>query len=418
MNRIILIVILIICNKETNSQWIQQPLGTTGAIYDVQFLDSNYGWSCGSGGFLRKTTNGGLNWLIVNHPVGGKLFGDLHIVDSNTIYVVGQFETIIKTTNAGENWTVIRNSPQGLVGSYYACYFLNSQTGWVSGANIPPIKMFKTTNGGLTFDSVTIPQATEISDIYFKNENEGLASGYIRDLYKTTNGGLSWFNCEINLPTNWPSFLKMSFINGFTGWIPAGDGRVFKTTNFGSSWDSISKIEGVGNSFMQCIKFVDEETGWIGGEDGKLYKSTDGGLNWLQENIGLGNFVKLDFINDHIGWICGPSGKMYHTTTGGQTVSFIENNISSLNEFELLQNYPNPFNPITKIRFSINKLSDIKLIVYDINGREIVTLVNGKEYTGQYEVTFDGNELPSGVYFYSLIINGLKTETKKMILIK
>ncbi|HCA42774.1 MAG TPA: hypothetical protein DEP28_05920, partial [Bacteroidetes bacterium] len=385
--------------------------------YDVQFLDSNYGWCCGSGGFLRKTTNGGLNWLIVNHPVGGKLLGDLHIVDSNTIYVVGQFETIIKTTNAGENWTVIRNSPQGTGGSYYSCFFLNSQTGWVSGIDSPQIKMFKTTNGGVTIDSVNISNAFQITDIYFKNENEGLASGYIRDLYKTTNGGLSWFYCKINLPSNWPSFLEMSFINEFTGWVPAGDGRVFKTTNFGTTWDSISKIPGTGNSFMRCVEFVNEKTGWIGGEDNKLYKSTDGGVMWTQEDIGSGNFLKLNFINDLTGWICGPSGKMYHTTTGGQTISFIENNISSLNEFELLQNYPNPFNNSSKIKYIIKYNDNYKLEIINVLGQTVQVLFNKFLIQGSYEIEIDGSNLSSGIYFYKL--NSERNfEIKKFIILK
>ena len=83
----------------------------------------------------------------------------------------------------------------------------------------------------------------------------------------------------------------------------------------------------------------------------------------------------------------------------------------------LHQNYPNPFNPNTKIKFEIAKLSDVKLIVYDLLGRAVATLVNERLKAGTYEVDFDGRELPSGVYFYTLISDSFK-ETKKMILIK
>jgi len=86
-------------------------------------------------------------------------------------------------------------------------------------------------------------------------------------------------------------------------------------------------------------------------------------------------------------------------------------------KFELSQNYPNPFNPTSVIRFQIADLRYVILKVYDIQGKEIVTLVNDKLKPGEYETNFDANELPSGVYFYKLSAGDYST-TKKMILIK
>ena len=85
--------------------------------------------------------------------------------------------------------------------------------------------------------------------------------------------------------------------------------------------------------------------------------------------------------------------------------------------FRLYQNYPNPFNPNTKIKMEIAKLGDVKLIVYDILGREVDKLVNEKLKPGTYEVEFDGSYYVSGVYFYKLITDDF-SETKKMLMIK
>ncbi len=85
--------------------------------------------------------------------------------------------------------------------------------------------------------------------------------------------------------------------------------------------------------------------------------------------------------------------------------------------FSLHQNYPNPFNPSTKIRFSVTKLSPIKLAVYDILGKEVVILVNENLKAGSYEVDFSAVNLPSGAYFYRITTEGF-TETKKMMLLK
>lgn len=96
-------------------------------------------------------------------------------------------------------------------------------------------------------------------------------------------------------------------------------------------------------------------------------------------------------------------------------INTISNNIPQ--SYNLQQNYPNPFNPETKIRFSLQSGSLIKLTVYDLNGKEIERLANGFYNTGYYELVFEGSKLASGVYFYVLQTEDF-TETKKMVLIK
>ncbi|MCX6151301.1 MAG: T9SS type A sorting domain-containing protein [Ignavibacteriales bacterium] len=88
-----------------------------------------------------------------------------------------------------------------------------------------------------------------------------------------------------------------------------------------------------------------------------------------------------------------------------------------LNTFELKQNYPNPFNPTTKIIYSIPVESFVTLKVYDLQGKEISTLVSSKEDAGSYEAIFDASNLPSGVYLYRLEAGSYK-ETKKLILMR
>jgi hypothetical protein len=99
-------------------------------------------------------------------------------------------------------------------------------------------------------------------------------------------------------------------------------------------------------------------------------------------------------------------------TTGIQSVSNI-----IINKFKLSQNYPNPFNPSTIIRFQIKDSRFVTLKIYDILGKEIETLVNEKLGAGEYESTFDGSNLSSGIYFYRLTADNF-SDTKRMILIK
>ncbi len=84
---------------------------------------------------------------------------------------------------------------------------------------------------------------------------------------------------------------------------------------------------------------------------------------------------------------------------------------------KLFQNVPNPFNPLTKIRFNLSEPSNLKLIVYDILGREAIRLLDDNIEAGSYSYTFDGSQLPSGIYYYK-IESPKYTEIKKMMLIK
>ena len=81
------------------------------------------------------------------------------------------------------------------------------------------------------------------------------------------------------------------------------------------------------------------------------------------------------------------------------------------------QNYPNPFNPKTGVRFQVSGVSDVKLTVYDLLGREVAVLVNERKNPGFYEVSFDGSGLASGAYIYRLRAGAFR-QTRTMLLLK
>jgi hypothetical protein len=87
-------------------------------------------------------------------------------------------------------------------------------------------------------------------------------------------------------------------------------------------------------------------------------------------------------------------------------------------EFRLSQNYPNPFNPVTNINFTVASKSHVKIIVNDLLGRELVELVDHNYPEGSHNAVFDGKNYPSGIYFYTMYMDGAVFETKKMIMIK
>jgi aminopeptidase N len=103
--------------------------------------------------------------------------------------------------------------------------------------------------------------------------------------------------------------------------------------------------------------------------------------------------------------------------TASLVMGIDENGATTPDKFELHQNEPNPFNPVTNINYDIPKNSHVKLVVYDLLGKEIKTLVNENKISGRYTVSFNGMNLPSGVYLYRLETDNFK-DVKKMLMIK
>ncbi len=104
-------------------------------------------------------------------------------------------------------------------------------------------------------------------------------------------------------------------------------------------------------------------------------------------------------------------------TIGINSPTGVNNPADQPEGYVLKQNYPNPFNPSTMISYRLSSASDVKLIIYDVFGREITTLVDTKQSAGTYGVPFDGSNIASGFYYYKLIA-GSFIDTKEMLLLK
>lgn len=127
-----------------------------------------------------------------------------------------------------------------------------------------------------------------------------------------------------------------------------------------------------------------------------------------------GNSVSLDGSTSGDKWNFATNKVLNITVSGINDPSIV------VKDFELGQNFPNPFNPTTNIKFSLDKSAIVTLKVFDINGKEVSSLINNKNYSaGSYTMNFDAAKfnLNSGVYFYKLEANGF-AEVKKMMLVK
>ena len=192
-----------------------------------------------------------------------------------------------------------------------------------------------------------------------------------------------------------------------------GDQYILKTTDGGTTW--INQKSGT-STYLSSVYFADYNTGWI--VSSYIIKTTNGGANWIEQTSGTPHYkYSVFFIDNNIGWTVGDGGTILKTTNGGVSVG-IQNVSSEIpDKFSLLQNFPNPFNPTTNIKFDIPKKSFVKLVIYNLLGKEITTFVNEELNSGSYQADWNASEYPSGIYFFRIEAEDFVL-TKSMVLLK
>ena len=333
-------------------------------LNSIYMVNSSTGYVCGGNGYICCTTNGGNTWSQMTSPTTNML-NKIQFIDANTGWAFGTGGTVLYTVNGGSNWSLGNSNYTNSItwGS-----MVNAGTGWFVGAM-------------------------------------GCVS-------KTTDGGRNWSAQNIN--TNQKANCIQMF-DANTGWLCGNSGLLKRTTNSGVSWDSIPT--GIISTNFQNMHFFNPSNGTIiANMSGTVLTTTNGGLNWTISNTGGGFFAYgLYMISPDSMWLCG---------TGSAIMKYIKSLLGSISysnnipeHYILYQNYPNPFNPSTMINYQLPKSSDVKLIIYDLLGRKVETIVNEKQTAGTYQVEWDGSKFASGVYFYKLETSNF-VDTKKMVLVK
>lgn len=250
-------------------------------------------------------------------------------------------------------------------------------------------------------------------------------------LGSTTNNA---YNNDI--ATTDPTLVNM--ITGFWDDLNTNNGGNIQYTTQGSApnrifiaqWADVHFFSGTGTVTYQ-IKLYEAPSA-VDGEVEIIYgtavnnPSASGSVGINVTPGGSGNFTSIT-----PGSSC--SNTTYSTTSANNSVTYAfasgthyifcnpvgvqhkENTVPEV--YSLSQNYPNPFNPVTVIKYALPKTSQVKLVVYDLTGKEVMTLVNGMKQAGNYEAKFDGSNIASGVYFYKLEAGDF-TDVKKMVLVK
>jgi photosystem II stability/assembly factor-like uncharacterized protein len=403
-----------------NFVWSSQTSGITTAFNTVEAVNDMVGWAAGANGVVRKTTDGGLTWTAASTT--GQINGTAYCMDAfdaNTAFVSSSPSTgtfIYKTTNGGANWTQVFSQTGGFLDGIQ---MLNANTGYAMGDPVSGVwTILQTTNGGDNWTQM--PSApTQVGTEAGWNNSFQLVGNNMwfgtnnSKLYGSTNLGLNWASGPI---TGQANSYALHF-NSATLGINVGTIAQI-TTNGGSNWTTTTgTVPGTGN--MLAAEGFGTSTFWIGRGTG-IYMTTNLGDNWaaVPGITVAGSVYAMDFAivgGCPTGWAVTSTGNIYAmkiiTGVSGEPA----NNVPK--DYILSQNYPNPFNPSTKISFSLPQANNVKLVVYDLQGKEVATLVNSYMNAGNHSVEFNASSLASGVYLYR-IEAGSFTAAKKMILVK
>jgi photosystem II stability/assembly factor-like uncharacterized protein len=418
-------------------------------INDLKFFDSlnilaiagdfEYGTS------VLRTSNGGLDWSYTNIGVFGIPYTMAWRTNSEAWCPMGYINSFLLTSNYGNNWAQIETPDSTKL---FDLTFLNSRFGIGVGLGGAIVRY----NPNVTF---TISGTARYND-----NNQPLSSGKVKAFkLNRSTGGVSYVDSAViqadgtytlthipqdsvdigvfpNLapPNDWVITYYPSTINWQNASViyPAGnlnniDINVFRLVSTTANNSVNGKVmQSIASPLLAGIKDV-----FVYVKNGNTFVRTG-----ITDSLGIYHVQSLPSGNlkvivNRLGYSGDSSMVTVTPTSNVDSVNFylnriyiginpVGNNIPS--DFKLYQNYPNPFNPTTNIKYQIPKNGFVSLKVYDLLGREIVTLVNEYQKAGTYETQFSINsitnhQLSSGIYFYRLL-SGDFVETKKMLMIK
>lgn len=407
---ILIFCFLLTAYSSVFAQWTEQVNPSNKKQHGVFFINTSTGFTCGDTGTIQRTTNAGTNWFSSNLGISGNVnCSDIYYASKDTGYCTAGNGSltgkIYRTSDGGAVWTIMFDTTN--IGMR-AVHFINVNTGWAVG-NSGVVKY--TTNTGMNWSSRNFNGTTNTSVLALSTDTVFVtgfgSSGYV---VKSVNGGLNWSFTSV--PANLADIRFIYFTNSFTGYAGGlalgGQGGMCKTTDRGLTWTQLNSYSGT--TPTDC-SFIDANTGYVVNST-QLQLTTDGGTSWSNQTIpAAGQFEKISLVPP-FGCIAGK--KIAVLSTIG--IEQISNEVP--NDFSLGQNYPNPFNPVTNIEFSVPKNAAVKIVVFDMLGKQISVPVEQQLNAGTYTTDFFAGELSSGIYFYSFIIDGITISTKKMNLIK
>jgi photosystem II stability/assembly factor-like uncharacterized protein len=419
------------------TSWLQSQTLPVTQFYagDVDYNNTNTVMGgAQDNGTLRTLTGGLNNWTDITGGDGFYCLVDY--TTSQRVYASTQNGALERSTNGGNSFM---SGTSGLDLTYS-----NWMTPYVMDKTTPltlycgTYKIFKTINGMQSWTAIS-PDLTNghiqnlgtitTVDVSKSNPNVIYCGTDDANVWVTTNGGTNWTKINSGLPYRWvtrvtihPDSANVCYVTLSGYKVDSLGAHIYRTSNYGSTWISLHGNLPDAPLNDVIIDPADYKTLYVASDIAVMY-TTDLGTTWQVLGTGFPTNVPCHHILLH-----NPSRTLYLWTHGRSIFKIsiplvgISNNHNGVPvSYKLYQNFPNPFNPNTKIKYDIPVgaygNTPLRIVIYDLLGREVTTLINENLKPGTYEVQWDASAFSSGVYFYKLTA-GEFGDVKKMILIK
>jgi len=434
-------------SRNNGASWTLTDKSLTNITVNTLFAKNGTVFVGTSTGGIFKSTNNGNSWIQSNNgfmfpkintlaAIGKRIFSGtennraFYADDPNTgwtqmnnlqsTFTIRSFAIngtslfaagsgIYRSNDNGLTWT---NSFSGL-GQTDVSVITNVGNKLYAGTYGPYGGINISTNNGSSWSLVNIGIAEPfIYDIAGYGKNI-FASFRGNGIFRSTDNGVTWLQSNnVLLP-----YQIYSLAADSNKVLAGSDNVVYLSTDYGGNWTPCGNLGGKVSSirlFKNNIFVITNNNNSLG----NVFLSGNNGVTWSNQNFGLPKTTLTSLlINGDYVYVGSEKDGIWRR----QILEMItESKTEKLNlpaNFLLMQNYPNPCNPTTTIKFEIPREGKVSLVVYNTLSQKVKELVNEIKPAGSYQVTMDGANMPSGIYFYQLT-TGSFSQTKKLLLLK
>jgi len=344
----------------------------------------------------------GKSWQTVTSDLTD--IGSITTDSLNQLYLASS-KGIYRTTDYGHNWEALLDS---IDYTWFTDFLIFEQYLYALADNFVYISEDYGGNWFKSYPSDSLHQIYLHKISRSPNGSLFLADSY-KGVYRSTDNGTSWLVTNSGIGYNNGRSIAVNS-DGVVFFGADHDTTIYKSFDNGDTWKSGNHIF-TGDYSDMDIQFDSNNNVVI---NSYYYVSVSKDLGECWESLHSGSDAIC--ITDKNTIILANKFKLYQSD---YLVTAIESDEPKYpQEYILSQNYPNPFNPTTIINYELPNASNVKLIVYDVLGREVETLVNKTQHPGKHSVTFDASGLASGVYYYKIKTGTNYEQTRKMLLIR
>jgi hypothetical protein len=399
-------------------------------IVSCHFSPEGTGYAVGpgtreAGGFILKTTDGGITWSGVRKPEGVHWFCSVHFMSDAHGFVSGMdgnFDGFVcETFDGGDHWEKIQSitwnrTVQFASINLFKIHFINPRTGYFiesldRGTHSGPAYItYFSENSGASFAESNSASLTDIcfadSLNAFAIQHVGAAPGiYYAYILKSSDGGATWKTVTDIIRRDLYTIECADTLNVFAAGV---GGSLLISKDGGGHWEDRPLPT---PNTVHDIRFAGGLTGFVVGSGGIILKTTDGGDHWEPQTSGTGNHLRcVHPLDGQRAVVVGDNAVVLTTSNGGDewiarkvpdlALSSVDEEIGgsrldSINRFEC---FPNPFNSSITIRFVLRQSGRIRLKAFSPTGTEVSDLYDEILQAGEYQRHWTPEGLPSGMY--------------------